>query len=59
MFLSQFNLLVCFIFSFLFAIDEDTIQFSGFNCVCMMVKCSQVMGKRENELKCERLSRYL
>lgn len=35
-------------FFFFFAIDEDAIQFSVFDCVCMVVKCSQVMGKRKN-----------
>lgn len=38
-------------FFLFFAIDEDAIQFSVFDCVCMVmmvVKCSQVMGKRKN-----------
>lgn len=49
MFLSQFNPSGRFHLSFLFfAIDEDAIQFSVFDCVCMVVKCSQVMGKRKN-----------
>lgn len=43
------TLLAGFIFLFFFfAIDEDAIQFSVFDCVCMVVKCSQVMGKRKN-----------